>query len=98
MVTNNLNTSLMVGQTSNTLTCGVTGAEMLSPTIDYQWTRNDRTTQTQVGTNSNTLTLFSVGLSDAGDYACSITVGSTLLNNDITVSAGNAQRLMIQSE
>ena len=97
IVTANLNTPLMVGQTGNTLTCGVSGAERLSPTIDYQWTRNDGTTQTQVVTNSSTLTL-SIRLSDAGDFTCSVTIGSTLLNNDITVSAGNAQRVMIQSE
>ena len=88
----------MVGQAGNTLTCGVNGGEDLYPTIAYQWTRNDGSTQTQVGTNSNTLSFSPLRLSHAGDYTCRVTLGSTLLNNDITVSAGNAQRLMIQSE
>ena len=94
----NLNQApLMVGQ-MGTLTCVVSGAERLNPTIAYQWTRNDGSTQTQVGTHSNVLSFSAVRLSAAGDYTCSATVGSTLLNNDITASTGNAQRLVIQSE
>ena len=98
VVTANRNTPLMVGQTGDTLICGVSGAERLNPTIAYQWTRNDGTIQTQFGTNSNILSFSPVRLSDAGDYTCSATVGSTLLNNDITVFAGNAQTLVTQSE
>ena len=98
MVTANLNEPLMVGQTGNTLTCDVSGANNLNPTITYQWTRNDGSTQTPFGTNSNTLILSPLRLSNAGDYTCSVTVSSTLLNNDIITSSGTPQRVMIQSE
>ena len=86
----------MVGQTGYTLTCDVSGADNLNPMITYQWTRNDGRTLTQVGTNSNVLSFSSVRLSDAGEYTCTTTIASALLNNDITVSA--AHRMMIQSE
>ena len=88
----------MVGQTDNTLTCDVSGADNLNPMITYQWTRNDGSTQTPVGTNSNALSLSPLRLSNAGDYTCSVTVSSTLLSNDIITSPGNPQRVMIQSE
>ena len=93
-VTANLSTLLVVGQTNNTLTCGVSGAERLSPTITYQWTRHNGTTQTQVGTNSETLPLSPLRLSDAGNYSCSIT--SILLNNPVT--ANNSLSVSIQSK
>ena len=96
-VTSNLNTPLMVGQTDNILTCDVSGADNLNPTIAYLWTRNDGHTQTQVGTNSN-LTLSSLRFSHVGDYTCNVTVNSTLLNSNISTSSDNSQRVMIQSE
>ena len=96
MVIANLNAPLMVGQTDNTLTCDVSGDERLSPTIAYQWTRNNGSTETQVGTNSNTFTLSSVGLSDAGVYTCRATVSSDLLSSSITMS--DNQAVMVQSE
>ena len=96
-VTSNLNTPLMVGQTDNILTCDVSGADNLNPTIAYLWTRDDGHTQTQVGTNSN-LTLSSLRFSHVGDYTCNVTIYSTLLNNNISTSSDNSQRLMIQSE
>ena len=51
MIIADLNTPLMVGQTNNTLTCGVSGAERLTPTITYEWTRYNGTTQTQINRN-----------------------------------------------
>ena len=97
MVTSNLNTPLTVGQTGNTLACGVSGADRLTPTIDYQWTRNDGTTQTQVG-SSERLTLSSLTLSSGGEYSCHVTVGSALLTSDIEASTVTPQRVEIQSE
>ena len=93
----NLNTPLMVGQTDNTLTCDVSGADNLTPTIAYQWTRDDGNTQTRVGANSN-LTLSSLRFSHIGDYTCNVTVNSTLLNSNISASSDNSQRVIIQSE
>ena len=80
-------------QDDNTLTCIVSGDDNLSPTITYQWTRNNSVT---VGTNSRTLLLSSVGLSDAGNYTCHATVNSGLLTNSITMS--DSQIVMVQSE
>ena len=96
-VTSNLNTPLMVGQTDKILTCDVSGADNLNPTIAYQWTKDDGHTQTQVGTNSN-LTLSSLRFSHIGDYTCNVTVNSTLLNSNISTTSDNSQRVMIQSE
>ena len=77
----------MLGQTGYTLTCAVTGAENLSPTITYQWTKDNGATQTQVGTNSNTLSFSPLSLSDAGRYTCTVTVSSPYLSGDL-VSLG----------
>jgi hypothetical protein len=82
----------MVGQTDNTLTCGVSGAGNLNPMTIFQWTRNGGG---EVG-SSRIFTISSAGLSDAGNYTCSATVNSNLLINDITVSA--SQIVMVQSE
>ena len=49
MVTANLNEPLMVGQTDNTLTCDVSGADNFNPMITYQWIRDDGSTQTPLG-------------------------------------------------
>ena len=99
MVSANLNAPLMVGQTGNSLTCDVTGADNLNPMITYQWTRNDGSTQTPVGTNSDTLTFSPLRLSNAGDYNCNVTISSTLLNSPIRNSVTNLQRVeMIQSK
>ena len=99
MVSANLNAPLMVGQTGNSLTCDVSGADNLNPMITYQWTRNDGSTQTPVGTNSNTLTLSPLRLSDAGDYNCSVNISSNLLNSPIPNSVPTLLRVgMIPSK
>ena len=90
MVTANLNTPLMAGQTGNTLTCDVSGASKLRPMII--WTKNGRT-QTEID-NSTTLPFTPLSLSHAGNYTCSIT--SALL--DHPVMAANSRMVVIQSE
>ena len=86
----------MVGQSGYSLTCGVSGTEHLSPSITYQWTKDNGTlTQTQVGTNSLLLSFSPLRLSDAGQYTCQATVSSPYLNNDITDAA--SQNVTIQS-
>ena len=85
----------MVGQIGNTLTCEVSVPQNLSPTIAYQWIRDDGSTQRQVGT-TNSFPLTSVGLSDAGKYTCRATVNSDLLSNSIIRL--NNQVVMVQSE
>ena len=93
MVTANLNTPLMVEQTGYTLTCVVSGADNINPTITYQWTRNGETVQ---DSSSRTLSLAPLTLSSAGEYTCNATVNSNLLNSDI--QAFDTQRVDIQSE
>ena len=90
----------MLRQTGYTLTCAVTGAGILSPTITYQWTRDNGTTQTQVGTNSNTLSFSLLSLSDAGRYTCGVTVSSPYLNSDIMAASipGTSPSVTFQSK
>ena len=82
-----------LGQTGYTLTCGVTGAENLSPIITYQW--NKINGQVQVGTD-RVLSFSPLRLSDAGRYICQATVSSPYLNNDIIMT--NTQDITIQGE
>ena len=98
--TTNLSKPLMVGQTGNTLTCVVSGADSLDPVITYRWTRNDGTTQIQVRTKSisETISISPLRLSYAGVYICSVNISSTLLRNNISLSAGNdTESVIIQS-
>ena len=63
------------------LTCSVSGAESLNPTVTYQWTKNSDG-QTQVGTSS-TLSFTPLRLSDAASYVCTITISSSYLTGVI---------------
>ena len=63
------------------LTCSVSGAESLNPTVTYQWTKNSDG-QAQVGT-SNTLSFTPLRLSDAASYVCTITISSNYLTGVI---------------
>ena len=92
VVTANLNTPLMVGQTDNTLTCDVSGADTLTPRTTYWWTRAGGMEVSR----SNSFPLSPVELSDAGNYTCRATVNSNLLTNDIIRSAN--QIVMVQGE
>ncbi len=94
MVTANLNTLLMVGQTGYTLTCDVSGTDNLNLMITYQWTRNNGT-HTSEPLGNNMLLLSPLRLSHAGSYSCSIT--SNLLSNP-EHSATNKQTVIIQSK
>ena len=68
------------------LTCSVTGAENLNAVITYRWTSNDGSGQSQVGTNSSTLSFTPLRLSDAGSYVCGVTITSSYLSSDITAA------------
>ena len=91
------NGSPVLGQNGYMLTCSVSGAQNLSSTITYQWTR-DNDTQTQLGINSNTLSLSPLRLSDVGRYTCEVTVSSPFLNSDIVMPSSDSQRVTFQSE
>ena len=97
MVTANLNTPLMVGQTDSTLTCVVSGADNLNPMTNYRWTRDDETIQNG-SLNTYTFSPFRLSLAGESVYTCHATVGSTLLNSNLDASDGTTQRVEIQSE
>ena len=67
-----------------TLTCRVSGAESLNPTITYQWTKNN---DTVTHTNSKTLLFSTLRVSDAGDYVCKVNVSSGYLIQPIDASS-----------
>ena len=82
------------------LTCSVTGAENINPMITYRWTKNNGTGQSQVGTNSNTLSFDPLRLSDAASYVCEVTISSTYLTGDIIEMNTSPQdfRIQLQSD
>ena len=80
------------------LTCSVTGAENLNPTITYRWTRNSGSGQTQVGAYSSTLSFTPLRLADAASYVCEVTISSNYLTGDIVAMKINPQDIRIQSE
>ena len=71
----------MLGQ-SYSLICNVTGAENLDSSITYQWTQ----TQVPNGADTKILSFSTLRFSDAGEYACQVTVGSPYLSGDITMT------------
>ena len=77
---------------SYSLTCDVTGAENLRPSITYQWTNSNGD---QIGTDT-VLSFSSFGFSDAGQYACQANVSSPYLSGDITMM--DAHDVRIQSK
>ena len=87
----------VLGHYGYSLTCTVSGAENLNPSITYQWTKNSGTqTQMQVGADPKVLSFSPLRLSDAGQYTCQATVGSSYLANNTTVM--NSQDVILQSE
>ena len=94
------NGSPMAGQ-SFFLTCSVTGADSLFPTISYLFTQDN---PEQIGIvrnrgnqNTSTLTFAPLVLSDSGQYSCDATVTSPYLSSPQNVSSGSVS-LSIQSE
>ena len=72
------------------LTCNISRAENLDPTVTYRWIKNNGTqTHYVVGTNSpmSILSFRSLRLSDAGKYICEVTVNSHLFHNPMNASS-----------
>ena len=95
MVTPSVDTSpsLTAGQTGFSLDCDVSGTDNLnSPTFTYQWRMDGRALSGQQG---RTLTLSPLAASHAGQYTCQVTVVSSSLSSDITVTS-NTQTVNIQ--
>ena len=76
------------------LTCTVTGADRLNPTITYRWFKN---TALVSGERQTRFLFPSLSLSDAGQYRCRVTVSSTLLSQS-TIVLSNTQDLTRQSK
>ena len=79
---------------SYSLTCTVTGADRLNPTITYQWFKDNTMVS---GETQSTLSFSSLSLSDAGQYRCDVTVSSTLLSLSI-IAMSITQELSLQSK
>ena len=79
---------------SYSLTCTVTGADRLNPTITYQWFKDNTVVS---GETQSTLSFSSLSLSDAEQYRCDVTVSSTLLSGSIS-KMSNTQDLTLQSK
>ena len=77
----------MLGQSSYSLICGVAA----NSSITYQWTKNNGTHQTQVGTD-RVLSFSPLTLSDAGWYTCQATV------SPCNITKMDTQLVTLQSE
>ena len=80
------------------LTCNISGTRNLNPTIAYRWTKNSGSGQTQVGTDSNTLSFTLLRLSNAASYVCEVTITSSYLSEAIIAMSVSPQNVSIQSE
>ena len=67
-----------------TLTCSVTGADMISPTINYQWSRNGVVEPSQM---QQTWSFSSLSYSDAGQYSCAVDISSNILPSSINATS-----------
>ena len=80
------------------LTCSVSGANNLNPTITYRWSRNSGSGQTSLGTDSNILSFTPLQLSEAATYVCEVTINSNYLTQNIITMNTNPQDIRIQSK
>ena len=70
---------------SYSLSCSVSGADSLSPTITYRWYNESSNPRSQVGTTS-TYTLNPLRPYHAGEYTCEVTITSPYLNGALSQS------------
>ena len=68
---------------SYSLTCTVTGADQLNPTITYRWIKDNTVIS---GETQSILSFSSLSQLDAGQYRCDVNVSSTLLIRNILTS------------
>jgi hypothetical protein len=73
-----------IGGHGFSLSCVVSGAENLNPTVTYNWIKNNGT-RILVGSNRSILSFPSLRLSDAGQYSCQATIISPYLRDDLNV-------------
>ena len=81
-----------------TLVCNVFGAPS-GTTITYQWKRADLSSTSQIISETNTVQLSSVGVSDAGVYICEVTVSDSTNNaHVIPASDSGSNTLTVTSK
>ena len=74
--------------TNFSLICNVYGTAKLRPELSFEWTYyNNGTDLEVVKTNSNELGFSPLKLSDAGAYTCRVSINSSLLNSNLTISS-----------
>jgi len=84
----------VVGQ-SYSLSCSVSGADSLSPTITYHWYNESSNPRSQVGTTT-TYSFTRLGLYHAGQYTCEVNIASPYLKGDLSQSM--MQDITVQSK
>ena len=75
---------LSIGGQGFSLSCVVSEAENLSPTISYNWIK-DNGTRILVDSHGSILSFPSLRLSDAGQWSCQVIVDSPYLRDDLSV-------------
>jgi len=88
-------TGTAVAGQSYFLSCSVSGAGSLSPTITYRWYNESSNPRSQVGT-TKTYTLNPLQLYYAGQYTCEVTITSPYMNGDL--SQRMMQDITVQSK
>jgi hypothetical protein len=89
----------ILGQNGYTLTCRIfVMNKFYNLSITYQWSKNNDTALRHLGTEPNSLSFYSLQLSDAGLYTCSATISSPSLSSGISVRASHEVKIQLQSE
>ena len=78
--------NVSIGGQGFSLSCVVSGAENLSPTITYNWIK-DNGTRILVDSHRSVLSFPSLRLSDAGQYSCQVIVDSPYLRDNLDVTS-----------
>ena len=89
----------MLGQSGYSLTCNIIGEltdpAIVNPSITYQWTKENDTTQTLIQVSSILSFSSPLRLSDAGQYTCQAMISSSYLN---TITVNDSHDITFQSE
>ena len=84
--------NVLLGENYN-LTCTITGADKLSPTISYEWIQNETLLEM---VDSSILSFSPFKLSHAGNYSCIVNITSNYVEDIITMTS-DIEPLVVQS-
>ena len=65
----------------------------LDVSVTYLWTKDDGSQTEQLQSNSHTLSFSPLGLTDAGNYTCQVTVSAEYFSRDVIVTSFRVVRL-----